>query len=462
MTTQNCAECGTRAEPGQSFCDACGAVLSWTDQAGARSGAHGGTDQAWAGAPGPGSAGASTGSSSGGSGWDTSPRPVGTSVPDSPPDGAGPDNAEPESASASPQGDARPHPDAAPGAPGQAPPPQAPGAAGTVPPAASAGDRGSAPPENETDATVQMRAVAPGDAMSDRARRLVVPVAEPVDPAAPPPVSPVLPGRPAPARPPAQDVVEEPGVDAGVPCPWCATSNRPDRHYCARCAMPMTGDEQAAPGRRPWWRRMLDRRNREAPWAGDRPRLRRTFEHILRWVVAALVLTLLILIAVHIPDGVRATRDHFAKRAPVDPEDVRASNSYPDHAARLAFDKLNDTWWGPGVTQSGEGEWVEARFEQPARLLDLVITPGVSTRADEIAESALPHRIEARITTEDGSATTRELTLDQGAGGQRLDFRADGVTSVRLTIVSAHGAAPDKQVAVAEIEFFGPSSGNGL
>ncbi|MGW7657390.1 zinc ribbon domain-containing protein, partial [Streptomyces tendae] len=34
MTTQNCAECGTRAEPGQSFCDACGAVLSW-DQAGA-------------------------------------------------------------------------------------------------------------------------------------------------------------------------------------------------------------------------------------------------------------------------------------------------------------------------------------------------------------------------------------------------------------------------------------------
>ncbi|WP_341868846.1 zinc-ribbon domain-containing protein, partial [Streptomyces bobili] len=36
MTTQNCAECGTRAEPGQSFCDACGAVLGWTDRAPAR------------------------------------------------------------------------------------------------------------------------------------------------------------------------------------------------------------------------------------------------------------------------------------------------------------------------------------------------------------------------------------------------------------------------------------------
>ncbi|MDX3603788.1 zinc ribbon domain-containing protein, partial [Streptomyces scabiei] len=27
---RSCAECGTRGEPGQSFCDACGAVLGWT------------------------------------------------------------------------------------------------------------------------------------------------------------------------------------------------------------------------------------------------------------------------------------------------------------------------------------------------------------------------------------------------------------------------------------------------
>ena len=36
MTTQNCAECGTPAEPGQSFCDACGAVLSWEQTGAAR------------------------------------------------------------------------------------------------------------------------------------------------------------------------------------------------------------------------------------------------------------------------------------------------------------------------------------------------------------------------------------------------------------------------------------------
>ncbi|MGV9531870.1 zinc-ribbon domain-containing protein, partial [Streptomyces cellulosae] len=30
-TASRCAECGTPAEPGQSFCDSCGAVLGWAD-----------------------------------------------------------------------------------------------------------------------------------------------------------------------------------------------------------------------------------------------------------------------------------------------------------------------------------------------------------------------------------------------------------------------------------------------
>uniref|UniRef100_UPI00374E02D4 NADase-type glycan-binding domain-containing protein n=1 Tax=Streptomyces litchfieldiae TaxID=3075543 RepID=UPI00374E02D4 len=143
----------------------------------------------------------------------------------------------------------------------------------------------------------------------------------------------------------------------------------------------------------------------------------------------------------------------------MEPDGFQALNSFQDHPADLAFDKLNDTWWGPGISGTGEGEWIEAGFAEPTRLLDVIITPGVSTRAAQLRESALPHRIEARITTEDGRTTTRELTLDQGLGPQRRAFRADGVTSVRFTIVSAYGTAQDKQVAIAEIEFFGPSSG---
>jgi hypothetical protein len=435
MTTQNCAECGTRAEPGQPFCDACGAVLSWTEQAGAARSA----DRAAR-------AGAAAAETSG---------PSGTSGSS----GGG-------AAAASP------------GEPGEAGEPGERGEAAPTPPdttgtGASGGERtAAAPPDtppgtdaaprDEPDATIRMRAAAPEDATSDRARPLVVPVADPAGAAAPPSVSPVLPGRPAAKRPQARGIGHEPGAHGGPPCPWCGTANLPDRHFCARCAMPMAQGQQAGGGggRRPWWRRILDARNREAPWAGERPRLRRTFGHVVRWLVAAIVLTLLILLAVRIPDGVHATRDHFAKRAPVEPGGFRALHSYEDHPARLAFDKLNDTWWGPGVSESGEGEWIEARFEEPTRLLDLVITPGVSTRAEQLRESALPHRFEVLITTADGSTTTRELTLDQGLGPQRLAFRADGVTGVRLTIASAYGASPDKQVAIAEIEFFGPSSGS--
>ncbi|MEU5463634.1 zinc ribbon domain-containing protein, partial [Streptomyces althioticus] len=33
-TASRCADCGTPAEPGQSFCDSCGAVLGWADGGG--------------------------------------------------------------------------------------------------------------------------------------------------------------------------------------------------------------------------------------------------------------------------------------------------------------------------------------------------------------------------------------------------------------------------------------------
>lgn len=177
-------------------------------------------------------------------------------------------------------------------------------------------------------------------------------------------------------------------------------------------------------------------------------------------MVGALVIGLIVTLVFYADDGYQATRDHFAKRAPVAPDTFKASRSYPAHDAKLAFDKRSNTWWGPGVTQSGEGEWLEARFDQPTRLLDVIITPGVSTKVDQLTESALPHRIEARITAADGSTSTKIINLDQGAGGQRRKFRVGDVTTVRFILRSAYGADAKKQVAIAEIEFFGRSNSN--
>ncbi|THA95758.1 zinc ribbon domain-containing protein [Streptomyces sp. LRa12] len=429
MTTQNCAECGTPAEPGQSFCDACGAVLSW-DQAGAARTARPAaatSDQrpgfdAFAGAGVP---PARTG------------RPA-TAPADEPAGAIGENPTLPQQRRTagdadSPAGDAAATTGAV-------------GAVSSVPSAAA-----SAPAPN-----------ALTDTMSDRARSLLVPVADPEAPApaAPPAVAPVLPGRPDADRPQVRAPGHQPDIANGPPCSWCSTPNRPDRHYCARCAMPLVASGDQASLRAPWWRRLFGGRRQETPWAGDRPRLRRVFDRIGTWITVAVVATLAVLGFMYIPDGVQNTRDHFAKRAPVSPDGIKASRSFPGHNPELLIDKLSNTWWGPGITESGQGQWVEASFTEPTRLLDVIITPGVSTRADKLRESALPHRVKATITMKDGSVKTRDLTLDQGAGGQRRPFRVGEVTKVRFTIESAHAASAKKQVAISEIEFFGPSSAN--
>ncbi|MFR0359241.1 hypothetical protein [Streptomyces sediminimaris] len=58
----------------------------------------------------------------------------------------------------------------------------------------------------------------------------------------------------------------------------------------------------------------------------------------------------------------------------------------------------------------------------------------------------------------DGEKVTREITRDPGAGGQRIPFRVGTVSPVRFTIESATGTSSKKQIAIAEIEFFGRSS----
>ncbi|GHC56036.1 NADase-type glycan-binding domain-containing protein [Streptomyces flavofungini] len=461
MTTQNCAECDTRAEPGQSFCDACGAVLRW-DAAGARSGAPGGASAAASGsgsatgtgpavgsgaAPGPGSHSGSVAGSAPAPGWDAFSRPGGTGLGTT---GAPrtafapePSPASPDLTDTTPNTPVHPAPDDFP--PTTPAPPDAPNAPNSFnsPPAPAP----SAPPVPD-----------------DRARSLLVPVADPdpTPPAPSPAVAPVLPGRPDAARPQVRAPGHQHRAGQGPPCPWCAAPNRPDRHFCGHCAMRLADDgvRTNTPVRLPWWRRLFGPGQHEAPWAGDRPRLRRVFDRVGTWVTAVVVVTLLILGAVYIPDGYQATRDHFAKRAPVEPDRIRASRSYQGHGPKLAFDKLNNTWWGPGVAQSGQGEWIEVGFARPTRLLDLIITPGVSTRADQLDKSALPHRVKATITKKDGSTATRDLTLDPGAGGQRRAFRVGEVTKVRFTIMSAHAASAKKQVAISEIEMFGRSDGS--
>ncbi|QXJ21396.1 zinc ribbon domain-containing protein [Actinomadura graeca] len=403
-----CADCGATDQSG-SFCDRCGAVLSWV------------RPEPPAAQPPP------------------PARPAPAEPPPAPPAEAPP--APPTGASPAP-------PAGAPPAPLPSPPPAPP----AEPPSPARRPAGDA---RDTPFQATARTEHP-PARDERARRLLVPVApESEQRPAPQGPTPVLPGRPEAARP-RMRATEHPDWSGGVPCPWCDTPNPPDRHFCRQCAMRLAAADKNGSRTRTWWQRIFEGgRDREAPWAGERPRLRRTPGRVLPLVAMSLLgVALLWTAIVKVDDVGNGIVDHFVRRVPVTSNASAASHSDPKHGAKLAFDGLSDTFWGTGYAGGGQGVFLEASFVQPRRLLNLIITPGISKQPDRYATQARPQILDATVISSDGTARTTELQLDDAPGPQKLKLRGNNVVRVRLTIRSAYGAAPNRQVCIAEVEFF--------
>lgn len=272
MTTpQNCADCGTRAEPGQSFCDACGAVLSWTDRPASGTGPR--AEAARPSQPAPASepavpprssehARAANGESGGGGapspepGWDAFARPDGgAGLARTPRDrlGTGTGTATQQAsarAAATPEAAPR-HPDHH-GTPDDHPAgPHTTADPGTTTPESPSP---TTPPPDETAPTEPVPPATqtphPADAdadthgMTDRARSLLIPVGDPEPQPDPhPSVTPVLPGRPEPQRPQAVRAPgQEHGMDGGAPARGVPPATGPSGTSApgARCPWPVT------------------------------------------------------------------------------------------------------------------------------------------------------------------------------------------------------------------------------
>jgi len=445
-TTQSaelrCAECGTVAHTGQSFCDDCGAFLNWEGGKPQGGSAPGQTPEHPA-APDTAKA-------------DTTPAPAPAPTPVQR-KAAEPD--QPGRAEAFGAEPADPSPK-----PGKAA--EIDGESETVAHNRLATEAALGP-EDDT-AEVLAEAITPGSSAPPtapeapevaRARALLVPVADRSRPVPPPPeVAPVLPGTPLAARP----TVRQPGdaehTPYGDPCPWCGTANQPDRHFCRRCAMRLA-ESPGGPQRRPWWRRLLDFRGREAPWAGERPRLRRDLGRVVRWtLVLAVAVALVVTISNEATPATHAVEDHFATRAQIhEVSSWSAAHSGPGQSPALAGDGYNNTWWGTGYGGLNTGEWLQANFATPQHLLNVIVTPCAGAESDEISLEACPSQLEALVTDSSGKVTRQTLNLDDGQP-QTFGLDARDVVSVRFVIDSIYGASPTKQVAIAEVEFFGPSS----
>ncbi len=480
-----CPDCGAPApQTGQSFCDSCGAFLRWDRPAASTSSPPAPSSSVPQPAPPPPTSApdtARTHPASGGqvpaSGPHTASGPHGTPHrPGNRDNAVHPETAPPRTSPPAPP--APPAPSAAGPTDAAAVPHQDNGEDPTtpLPTTASAAADGTAPrptpnsPEHPQSPASRQSSQSPQNAQSAQSpvhpphgqaaptrppsgernisetgiRALLVPVPD-ASPTAPPeaPGS-VLPGRPDPARPRVRTPQTAPEPEDGTPCPTCATPNAPRRHFCYSCATPLTDTA---------------RTEAEGPYAGQRPRLHRDRTRwIARAVVAAVIAAVVVGGIIGGPPAARAVQDHFAKRVQVPAATWKASHSGPEQGPKLAFDGYSNTWWGTGYSGASDGQYLEAGFGQPTDLLNMVITPGASARTPQAADPARPHEFDLLVTDSAGKRHLLRYRLNDG-GPQKVDVRVRNALTVRLVLHSAYGTTDTKQVAIAELEFFGRSTG---
>lgn len=248
-------------------------------------------------------------------------------------------------------------------------------------------------------------------------------------------LGPVLPGRPE-AKRPLPTSGGGVAVD-GPPCPVCGTTNPPGRRFCRRCATPLLADGPVTgPARR--------RRSRRR---GDTSRWLRRLTALL--VVAALVVAGILFYpkAVELFEDLR---DRLATPAPIGPARTAATAEVPGHPAAAAADGLSNRYWGaPAV-----GDAVEFTFDQPFRLLSVVVHTGASAQREQFAEQARPTALDVVVTSAGGTTRTVAVTLADQPGPQRTDTGISDVVAVRLVVKAAAGEAPGRHIALGEVEFF--------
>ncbi|MFB7243965.1 hypothetical protein ACFCYX_16040 [Streptomyces populi] len=423
-----CPDCGHHNAPGTAFCASCNAFLEW-EQDGAGSA---GGDQAPA----------------------TAARAAGA-----------------EPAVAGPTGPAP----AAPDANGPAPSVRT-AAVGRPAPEPTATRTDPVPPRPETSAPVPPRPRTPPPGSAPE--RTVPGPAVPSVPAGPAePVRPRTPTergasgtvrrpgeRPAdpddlPASPDAQDTTATAPPAHDLICPACDRANPRTRTLCLRCGAVLDAavvEEE----RLSWWARLLRRFRRRPPrplTAGQRPRVRAWRRPSLAIpVTLALLLGGGYLARPHLSGLIDSLRNKTAEPTPVNPKFAKASSHLKNHGPNLAFDGANNTYWAPASAGAGTGEELEARFEQPVTLEQLIIHTGVSVNKDEFLRQARPSVLDVELSDPGGHVTKKRLDLEDKPGPQTLDLEGKDVSSVRFVVRSGYGAeAKNRHTAILEVEFFG-------
>ncbi|GAB3159061.1 zinc ribbon domain-containing protein [Micromonospora sonneratiae] len=255
-----------------------------------------------------------------------------------------------------------------------------------------------------------------------------------------------------PVRPVTQDQPETTGGDRI--CPRCQAGNDELRRFCRACGALLV--ETEAPVRRSWWRRLLDRirgRNRDP----RRRRDGRAAANARRLLKIVALICLLVVLAIAGPPlvsrAVSEVRDRIQDPVPLTPQTVTASSAGESTPATRIADGVTNRYWSP--TGPAVGAWVEATFASPVRILDIIVTPGISLEQGKFLTVGRPGQLDLVATTSDGTVVERTIKLRDQPGPQPFKFEASGVVRLKVVVRSIHGPQSEPTVAIGEVEFFG-------
>ncbi|MFC7547756.1 hypothetical protein [Plantactinospora sp. GCM10030261] len=238
------------------------------------------------------------------------------------------------------------------------------------------------------------------------------------------------------------------------PCSGCGTGNDPARRFCRSCGAPLTGT--VVERRPPWWRRLLAALGgRRVYRAGYR---RPVTEPARWWRPVLLMAVLLALVLLGAGPGwgmvgrlVDTVRDRTADRVAVTPAAARASSAAPRAGAEQVFDGVSNRYWAPA--DSAEGAWVEVDFDRPVRLLNIIVTSGVSTDQRQFLTQDRPRELEVAATTGSGEVVRTTLTLSDAPGAQPFAVTVGDALRVRFVIRSVYDSRQGHLCGLAELEF---------
>lgn len=268
----------------------------------------------------------------------------------------------------------------------------------------------------------------------------------------PAPVQPVVHAPPrARPRPPRPEPVRRDGDDWW--CAKCGAGNEERANFCRACGERRAVTVAARP-HRPWWRRLRDRLPLRRRAQTEQRRRQQASRRLL------LIIALLCLLTVAVVAGpplvgrlVDEVRDRTQDHVPLNPDAVTASSQLRDHPAANIADGVTNRFWAPAG--DGRDSWVQVRYATPVRVLDIVVTAGISTEQELFLTVGRPAELAVTATRVDGSTVERTLSLKDQPGEQHFSFEAADVVSLRLVVRSAYGPTSRPGVAIGEVEFFG-------